>query len=156
MAAFANVGCQTTAINLDASDPDFAASLRSLGAVQPSPTFSNSSTFNQAAPSPSSPNGTTPTPGTNQQVFPSPSQNPALRTVEARDRLAQDYEREVVDAGKRGHEGREFLDVVTIRQVLAFRDGKGMEAGEIERRMGLKAGVVGRLGGQCFGAVGGD
>ncbi|KAL2055845.1 hypothetical protein ABVK25_004089 [Lepraria finkii] len=35
-------------ISLDASDPDFAASRRSLGPVQPSSTLSNSSTFTPA------------------------------------------------------------------------------------------------------------
>lgn len=48
--------------------------------------------------------------------------------------------------GRRGRQGRRFLDVVTIRQVLMLRDEKGVEGREIERRLGLGEGVVGRLG----------
>lgn len=36
--------------------------------------------------------------------------------------------------------------MVTIRQVLMLRDEKGLDGGEIERRLGLGEGVVGRLG----------
>ncbi|KAL8879042.1 MAG: hypothetical protein Q9198_003269 [Flavoplaca austrocitrina] len=57
------------AINLDASDPHFAKSLRSLGPVQPSSTLSNSSTFSPTSPShPSSP----PTNTTSNLPQPSP------------------------------------------------------------------------------------
>ena len=38
------------------------------------------------------------------------------------------------------------MDVVTIRQILVLRDEKGLEDGEIERTLGLKRGVVERLG----------
>ncbi|KAI9834400.1 MAG: hypothetical protein M1819_003011 [Sarea resinae] len=126
--------------NEDAADPDFAASLRSLGAVQPNPTFSPSSTAtpyshsnNQPASSPTS-------------VFPDPATNPAITLLKARDDLAQAAEREFLEAGRRGHAGREFLDVVTLQQALNLRDGKGVQPGEIERRLGLKPGVVQRLG----------
>lgn len=54
--------------------------------------------------------------------------------------------------GRRGRQGRRFLDVVTIRQVLILRDEKGVGGPEIERRFGLGEGVVGRLGGR--GVVG--
>jgi len=36
--------------------------------------------------------------------------------------------------------------VVTIRQLLMLRDEKGLERTEIERRLGLRRGAVGRLG----------
>lgn len=42
--------------------------------------------------------------------------------------------------------GRQFLDVVTLRQVLVLRDEGGVDAAEIERRLGLRRGVVERLG----------
>ena len=51
-----------------------------------------------------------------------------------------------MEAGRRGHTGREFLDVYTIRQILVQRDAKGKSAAEIERSLGLKKGVVERLG----------
>lgn len=53
-----------------------------------------------------------------------------------------------MEAGRRGHEGRQFLDVYTIRQMLTMRDEQGASAGQIEKRLGLKAGAVERLGAQ--------
>lgn len=43
------------------------------------------------------------------------------------------------------HQKRSFLDVVTLRRVLVLRD-RGMPEGEIERELGLRGGLVGRLG----------
>lgn len=48
--------------------------------------------------------------------------------------------------GRSGFQGREYLDALTIRQVLAMRDRQGLSAEEIERLLRLKSGVVGRLG----------
>ena len=48
--------------------------------------------------------------------------------------------------GRRGLTDRRFLDVAIIRQVLMLRDEKGVAGAEIERRLGLKGGVVARLG----------
>ncbi|KAK5011533.1 hypothetical protein LTR28_000373 [Elasticomyces elasticus] len=138
--AWATAGPRTYTINLDASDPDFARSLRQLGAVQPNPTMSPTSTF----PHPSNPNNSTRP--SSQPVGPDPRMNPALKALEARARLQDEAEREFVEAGRRGHEGRQFLDVVTIRQVLMLRDEKRLAAEEIERRLGLRKGVVARLG----------
>ena len=47
-----------------------------------------------------------------------------------------------------GGGGRKFLDVMTIRQILMFRDEKRMGNADIENKLGLVAGTVGRLGGQ--------
>lgn len=44
-----------------------------------------------------------------------------------------------------GTDQRTFLDVVTLRRVLVLRD-RGVSGGEIEREMGLREGLVGRLG----------
>ena len=49
-------------------------------------------------------------------------------------------------AGRRGHVGREFLDVVTIRKLMVMRDRHGKSAHEIESALGLKRGTVERLG----------
>ena len=51
-----------------------------------------------------------------------------------------------MEAGRRGHSGRQFLDVYTIRQMLTMRDEQGKSAAQIEKRLGLKAGAVERLG----------
>ena len=53
--------------------------------------------------------------------------------------------------------GREYLPVGFLRMVLGMRDDKGVEGGEIERELGLKGGVVGRLGGKgVVGLASGD
>lgn len=124
---------RSDAINLDASDPDFAQSLRSLGPVQPNPTLSPTSAFNPASAAQAS-------------TGPDPRKNPALAVLDARARLQDEAEREFLEAGRQGHEGRQFLDVYTIRQMLVMRDERGAEAGSIERALGLREGSVARLG----------
>ncbi|CAG7963435.1 unnamed protein product [Penicillium nalgiovense] len=124
-------GVKSDAIDMDGRDPDFAASLRSIGPVDPSPTFSNSSTFNR--------------PGSMQTVFPQAS-NPALLVVTARQRLSEAADKEAEHFGHAGHPGRSFLDALTIQQVLTMRDKQGMRRGDIERFLGLKKGVLERLG----------
>ena len=63
----------------------------------------------------------------------------------ARERLQQQADVEFAKTG-RGDEGRSFLDVSTIRQLLVLRDEKGLGGEEIEKRLGLAQGVVARLG----------
>ncbi len=149
----------STAINLDAADPDFARSLQSLGPVQPSSTLSNSSAFSPgAAPSPLfhrddgrqqySPNAN---PNNAQQnIFPDPSLNPALTLLARRSELAREAEAEFarVRYGGDDKEGRRFLDVVKIREILVMRDERKMSEEEIERRLGLQKRLVERLGGR--------
>ncbi|PWY93495.1 hypothetical protein BO94DRAFT_563896 [Aspergillus sclerotioniger CBS 115572] len=119
-----------TAIDLDGRDPDFAASLRTIGPVTPNPTYSPSSTFtHQPAPT----------------VFP-PATNPALLVFSSRQRITKAAEQEAEAMGKMDFQGREFLDALTIRQVLAMRDRQGLGEREIERVLRLKKGVVGKLG----------
>ena len=123
----------------DAFDPQLAASLRSIGPVTPSPTYSNSST---AQPSPDlggQPSGS-------QPIFPSPGNNPALQVLEARSRLNQEAETEFAELGKRTFQGRRFLDVMVIRQMLRMRDQKGMTNAQIEQELGLKKGIAAKLG----------
>ena len=127
-----------TAISLDASNPDFAASLRSLGPVQPSSMLSNSSTF--------STRGSKPFPNqAPSQVFPDPSQNPALMVLRARERLQREAEAEFTRTGREDG-GKRFLDVSTIRQVIVLRDDKKMAEEQIEKNLGLVKGVVRGLG----------
>ena len=147
------------AINNDASDPDldaaYNARLSQIGPVQPSPTMSNSSTFNTSAStynpslSPShqsshgnfQPSASSPS----QSIFPSVP-NPAIAFLQARERLAQEAEEEFENLGRRGAAGRRFLDVVTIRQVLMMRDELRKGAEEIETQLGLQKGVVRKMG----------
>lgn len=120
-----------TAIDLDGRDPDFAASLRSIGPVNPNPTLSHSSTFNRSSP---------------QTVFPTAS-NPALVTVTARQRITKAAQEEM-DQMSRGGENarRQFLDALTIQQALNMRDLQRMPLREIERTLRLKEGVMERFG----------
>ncbi|KAI7159610.1 hypothetical protein KC349_g4006 [Hortaea werneckii] len=135
-------GSRDEAINLDASDPDFAQSLRSIGPVQPNPTLSPTSAF----PNPGNPNkNLTQAP---RPLGPKPRENPTLVALDSRAKLQEAADAEFQMAGKRGHEGRQFLDVYMIRQILIERDVQGRSAEEIERKMGLKRGVVERLGGR--------
>lgn len=123
-------GNRSEAINLDASDPDFAQSLRTIGPVQPNPTLSPTSAFGQET----------------RSTAPNPRLNPALAVLDARSKLQDRAEAEFLEAGRRGHDGREFLDVYIIRQILTLRDQRKKSATEIERQLGLKKGVVERLG----------
>lgn len=60
----------------------------------------------------------------------------------ARNRLEHAGEAERADVGRKGFEGRTQIDVKTIRRALEMRDLQGREAGEVERALGLREGVV--------------
>lgn len=66
--------------------------------------------------------------------------------LDARAKLQDQAELEFMEAGRQGHEGRQFLDVYTIRQMMVMRDEKGNSAGQIEKALGLRQGSVERLG----------
>lgn len=68
-----------------------------------------------------------------------------MSLLTARYRLAEEAEREFEGVGKSGGEGRRFLDVVVLRQILVLR-GKGMRDEGIEEVLGLRRGVVSMLG----------
>jgi len=141
---FGGCGIQTNklvAINMDAMDPAFAQQLRQLGAVQPNPHLSHSS-IAPGDPSSSSSQSQSPYP----HVGPDPRTHPAVMILTARQRLQDEADREFMSIGRRGNEGRSFLDVSTIRQVLMMRDEKGMSAEQIERLLELRKGVVAKLG----------
>lgn len=137
----------TTAIALEGSDPTFAQSLRDLGPVTPSSTYSNSSTVS------SPPHSSSPTFPPTQQF----ASNPALQILSARSRLAAEADRDFARAA-RARSGsddarRRFVDSTILRQVLVLRDVHGVPGEEIERRLALQRGLVGRLGPK--GVVGG-
>ncbi|PKX92922.1 uncharacterized protein P174DRAFT_452184 [Aspergillus novofumigatus IBT 16806] len=110
---------KSAVIDLDGRDPDFAASLRSIG---PSP--------------PTLPS---------RPVFPTAA-NPALLVLTARQTAAKAAQEEAEQIGRPGFAGREFVDAWTIRQALTMRDRQGLSLGEIEGMLKLKKGVLGRLG----------
>lgn len=141
--------CTIPAIREDGSDPhafppdsaiqpDLAERLREIGVVQPNPTYSPSST---ASPMPSSvqqPQGGGP-------VYPSPSSNPVLAALEARERLQREAEEEFETLGLSNSQGRRFLQASMLRDVLVMRE-RGASEAEIEDRFHLKKGVLKTLG----------
>ncbi|KAL2133827.1 hypothetical protein VTI74DRAFT_1593 [Chaetomium olivicolor] len=135
------------AIRIDSVDPDrpefispdFAERLRQMGIVQPNPTFSPSSI---ASPFPNAP-------GVKQPLstprFPSTFSNTTLSVLEVRRRLEARAKHELEIMGRSTDKGREFLDIGTVKQILVLRQ-RGESASVIEERLGLKPGVVARLG----------
>ncbi|KAJ5175182.1 uncharacterized protein N7482_001059 [Penicillium canariense] len=121
---------RSSAIDLDGRDPDFAASLRHIGPVNPSPTLSNSSTVYR---------------GSMQTVFPTAS-NPALLVLTARQRIGKAAQEELEQVARGSGTGRQFLDAFTISQALTMRDQQKMPLQEIERLLRMKKGVMDRLG----------
>lgn len=72
--------------------------------------------------------------------------NPAVQVLNRRRAIQRAAEKEFAGAVEAGAEyQRSFLDVVTLRRVLVLRD-RGVPGTEIERELGLREGLVGRLG----------
>jgi len=59
--------------------------------------------------------------------------------------LQDEAERELDQIGRRGFEGRKFVDVGSIRDAISLRDG-GMATVDIEKRLGMKTGSIAKLG----------
>ncbi|KAJ5201945.1 uncharacterized protein N7498_006608 [Penicillium cinerascens] len=121
---------RSSAIDLDGRDPDFAASLRSLGPVDPSGNYAGSPTFSR---------------GPMQTVFPTAS-NPALLTAAARDRITKAAQQEIDQMGRPDFAGRSYMDALMIHQALTMRDVQKMPSVEIERTLHLKKGTMNKLG----------
>lgn len=77
-----------------------------------------------------------------------------MSLLAARSRLAAEAEEEFSNIGRKGTPGRRFLDVTMVRQVLLMRE-KGAKNEEIEEKLGLRKGIVGKLGGKNVVSVGG-
>lgn len=127
------------AIDLDARDPDFAASLRSIGPVTPTPTLSRSSTFNQ-------PRGQNVSPPTSGAISEEVKANPSLLTLMSRTRISAEAEADMESLGRKGHGGRRFVDVVSLKQIISMRDTQGVSEEVIETQFGLKKGTLANLG----------
>ena len=130
-------------IDLDGRDPQFDSRLSQIGPVQPvSQSPSNQHQFPPSTSS-SSPNPQRHSP---QTVSSSPAtMNPALRIVDARQRIAKQWEEESESLGRASFQGRTLVGAPLIREVLGMRE-IGMESGEIEKRLRLRGGIVKRLG----------
>jgi hypothetical protein len=130
------------AVRADAMDPDFAPGdfskrLHQMGIVQPNPTYSHSST---ASPN-FSPESLAVPPG---PLFPPAKQNTTLSVLDARRRLervaAEDLEIMGRDGGRcRLANMRTILDAVQLLN-------SGAPVADIEKRLRLAPGLLGRLG----------
>ena len=88
--------------------------------------------------------GQEPPPG----LFPDPAtmrNNPALLIMQARKRWQERAEYEFDNIGRSGFEGRELMDVGMVTDALKMR-ARGVESEDIEKRLGLKKGVMAKLG----------
>jgi hypothetical protein len=65
--------------------------------------------------------------------------------VQARERIGKLWEEESESLGKGSFQGRTLINAGQIREVLSMRES-GMQSGDIERRLRLRAGLVKRLG----------
>ncbi|KAI0596570.1 hypothetical protein F4775DRAFT_564326 [Biscogniauxia sp. FL1348] len=141
------------AIRADSLDPDFDADtltsnpafsqrLRQMGVATPHPTLSHSSTV-ASPPFPPNSNLSTPhQPLNQQQQYPAyQPQNRTLNALEARAAVQLRARAQSEDP----RAGRELVDAGTLKQALMMR-AHGVAATDIERRLRLKNGVVGRLG----------
>ncbi|KAF1958770.1 hypothetical protein CC80DRAFT_407856 [Byssothecium circinans] len=134
------------AIDLDARDPVLASRLSTLGAVQPNPHYSASSTSSydpQRNPSSTFPSDMMTSPP--QSAFPEPRDNPALRVLEARSRIAEEAEDELSQVGRRGFVGRKYVDAGVV-QLALMRRKRGDTDERIEEGLGLARGRLRVLG----------
>ncbi|KAF2754415.1 hypothetical protein EJ05DRAFT_479405 [Pseudovirgaria hyperparasitica] len=124
------------------SNPSLSARLRDIGPVRPTESYASpSSDIYNSAPQYPSP-------------YPTPASNPALIVLAARKRFQEIADQEHEDVGRKGFAGRTLLDAETIRQVLVLR-GAGKRESDIETLLGLKKGVMGRLGAEGLVGVSG-
>ncbi|KAL6702684.1 hypothetical protein ACN47E_001231 [Coniothyrium glycines] len=142
---------KTAAVLQDVRDPAFAQRLSSLGAVQPNPHYSNTST-SQFDPrrnvSHNEPSDMMQAPP--QSPFPDPRNNPTLRVLEARQRIAEEAEEEMRDVGRKGFAGRKYVDAGII-QLALMRQARGEPDARIEDALGIKQGRLGVLGRDVIG-----
>jgi 3-deoxy-7-phosphoheptulonate synthase len=87
-----------------------------------------------------------------QSAFPDPRNNPVLRVLEARQRIADEAEGEMSNVGRRGFEGRKYVDAGVITLAL-MRQARGEPVARIESSLGIKKGRLGVLSPGTVGAV---
>lgn len=64
--------------------------------------------------------------------------------LRARESLQKEWDDEQDRIGRQGFEGKRFLDVGALREAVRLK-GRGMADGEIESRLALKKGSLGRI-----------
>jgi len=135
------------AIDIDARDPGLASRLNTLGAVQPNPHYSPTSTSsldpqrNQLDTLPSDMMQAPPREAFQQD----PRDNPALRVLAARQRIQEAAEEERNNLGRRGFSGRTYVDAGAI-QLALMRKAHGENDSRIEEALSIKKGRLSVLG----------
>lgn len=132
-------------IDLDGRDPQFGSKLRALGPAMP---VADARPQDSAFPTSSQP--PVGQQGGGQNIFPSKTEssgvtNPAIVIVNARERIGKVWEEERDALGRGSFAGRTMLNAGELAEVIQLRD-EGMAVGEIEKKMRLSRGLVGRLG----------
>lgn len=65
--------------------------------------------------------------------------------LRAREALQRERDEEEDSVGRKGFSGKRFVDVGTLREAIRMK-GSGVSSEEIEKRFGLRKGVVDRIG----------
>ncbi|KAJ8106060.1 hypothetical protein OPT61_g9791 [Boeremia exigua] len=87
-----------------------------------------------------------------QSAFPDPRNNPVLRVLEARQRIADEAEEEISNVGRKGFKGRKYVDAGVI-QLALVRQARGEPAARVENSLGIQAGRLSVIGPGTIGAV---
>lgn len=80
-----------------------------------------------------------------QSAFPDPRDNPAIRILEARQRIQDEAERDIDKVGRRGFEGRKYVDA-SIIQLALMRMKRGESQEKVEKAYEIRRGRLGVLG----------
>ena len=123
-------------VEFDARDPQFDSALKRLGAARP---IKERKPNEEYFPTSSQPMHS------GQNIFPSQVNNPAVLLVQARQRIAQQWESELENQGRPSFAGRTLMSAQEIRQGLTSRDEVGRSSQEVEKQMRLKPGVLDQL-----------
>lgn len=127
-------------VELDGRDPQFGSALRRLGPAIP---VEKAAPDSGAFPTSSQP----PLGQQGQNIFPSakPSKNSGLTVVQARERIAQQFEQELDSLGRTAFKGRTLVPAKDISEILRMRDQRGMSVEQIEKQMRLHPGILNQL-----------
>lgn len=79
-----------------------------------------------------------------QSAFPDPGSNPALRILDARQRIQREAEEELENVGRKSFRGRKYLDASTIALALMRRQ-RGEPDARIEEALSIQKGRLSTL-----------